>query len=252
MVSSIYFAAALFSSRETLFNYELAERLKKALGSKVRVFLPQRDGFEFSALGAALSSRLPEQHVASAVNTIIYTLDIGGFLSRSDAAVAVLDEPLDEGVLVEISYARLLGIPVVGIRSDRRAPFGVPGDALGGIHFFAAYQCTHFVTASVAQQPIELEPLVQTVAETLKSGGRIERKVVDAMLDRATQQLFKNVDIVNGDLHSEETLSRIVDNYAARPDLFERLAPRITSCEPGRANRDLLLAQAARGADSAR
>jgi nucleoside 2-deoxyribosyltransferase len=225
MVSSVYFAAALFSSRETLFNVELVRRLKTALGRDIRVFLPQEDGFEFSSLGEQLLRRLPEREVAQAVNAIIYTLDMAGFLARADAVVSVLDEPLDDGVLVEISYARRLGIPVLGIRTDRRAPYGVPGDALGGIHFFAAYQCTHFIMADLANSPEQLDALAGAAARWLESLGKRERLPGDPVLEAAARQLFKNVDVVSDDLRAAASLSRIVDNYLAQPALFERLAP---------------------------
>jgi len=41
----IYFAAALFNTKECLFNVAIAKKLE-SLGHKV--YLPQRDGFEFS------------------------------------------------------------------------------------------------------------------------------------------------------------------------------------------------------------
>jgi nucleoside 2-deoxyribosyltransferase len=226
MVSSVYFAAALFSSRETLFNVELVRRIKSALGRDVRVFLPQEDGFEFSSLGAELLRRLPSSDVAAAVNTIIYTLDMAGFLSASDAVIAVLDEPLDDGVLVEISYARRLGIPVLGIRTDRRVPYGMPGDALGGIHFFAAYQCTHFIMADLAKDLEHLDELAEAAAQWLSSLGRLDRLPGDPVLEAAARQLFRDIDVVNDDLRGSATLAHIVENYLARPELFKRLAPR--------------------------
>jgi nucleoside 2-deoxyribosyltransferase len=229
MVSSVYFAAALFSSRETLFNSELATRLKRAMPRNVRLFLPQEDGFEFSSLGAELRKRLPEAEVGPAVNAVIYTLDMGGFLSRSDAVLAVLDEPLDDGVLVEISYARRLGIPVLGIRTDRRAPYGVPGDTLGGIHFFAAYQCTHYVMADLAGSVEQLDSLADFVVRWLASLGKHERGPGDAVLEAAAARLFSDVDVVNDDLHSAGVLSRIIDNYLKRPELFARLAPKVST-----------------------
>jgi nucleoside 2-deoxyribosyltransferase len=233
MTFSIYFASALFSTREQLFNRELCQRLENGQFGDFRVLLPQRDGFEFSSLGARLaestSRQLSAQQVSEAVETIIYTLDMGGFLSRSDGVVAILDEPLDEGLLVEISYARQLGLPVVGIRTDTRTPFGSPGNRLGGIHFFAAFQCTDFLTAPPSADAAGLDRLARAVAECLRSPRRDAAAWTDAALDAAAQQLFAGLDVLVQDLHSDAVLNRIVNNYLSRTDLFDRLTPRVVA-----------------------
>ena len=46
-IHSIYFAAALFNTKECFFNIAIARKLE-ALSHTV--YLPQRDGFEFSQL----------------------------------------------------------------------------------------------------------------------------------------------------------------------------------------------------------
>lgn len=48
---SLYFASSLFNTRECLFNIKLAEKLED---KNYKVFLPQRDGFEFLELSRAL------------------------------------------------------------------------------------------------------------------------------------------------------------------------------------------------------
>src|SRR5712671_1654269 len=163
MPLSIYFAAALFNARETVFNYELVERLERR---RFFVRLPQRDGFEFGALRKMLSEEVSSRELAAAVEVIIYTLDMGVFLTRSDTVVAVLDEPPDEGVLIEIAFARQLGIPVVGVRTDVRAPFGKVEDPLGGIHFFAAFQCTDFIMASPILTSKQFDDLAAAIAKS--------------------------------------------------------------------------------------
>jgi nucleoside 2-deoxyribosyltransferase len=233
-METVYFASALFNSRETLFNQEICRRLESGEFGKFRVLLPQRDGFEFSSLGAMLAARLEPRQVSAAVETIIYTLDMGGFLSRADSVVAVLDEPLDEGVLVELSYARRLGLPCVGIRTDTRTPYGAPGDSLGGIHFFAAFQCTSFLMCSPASGARDLDAITRTVVERLRDQARGARAHGDEILEQATRHLFKGVNVLGDDLHDPKVLGSIVDNYLAGRATFERLAPRVSTVRAAR------------------
>lgn len=224
----IYFASALFNSRETLFNLELSSRLELGRnGLRHRVLLPQRDGFEFSSLGETLRARLPAAEAETAVQRIIYTLDLGGFLSRSDAVVAVLDEPLDEGVLIEIAYGRRLGLPVVGIRTDSRCPFGSQDDAMGGMHFFAGFQCTRFIRVSPLRRIEELDELASGILDALEaesSQGAIAAGK-DPRIDHAADRLFEGIDVLEDDLHSAATIRRIVENYVDSRKLFDDLAP---------------------------
>lgn len=134
-----YFAASLFSTRDRLFNLKLCEQIES---NGVTCFLPQRDGFEFSIIGKLLDKSELEQGI---LQELIYLLDIGVLLPKSDIVLAVLDEPMDEGVIVEICYAKLLGIPVIGVRTDSKAPFGEKGDKFGGGHFFPMFQCTGII-----------------------------------------------------------------------------------------------------------
>ncbi len=134
-----YFAASLFSTRDRLFNRRLCEQIES---NGVTCILPQRDGFEFSILGKILDKSELEQGI---LQELIYLLDIGVLLPKSDIVLAVLDEPMDEGVIVEICYAKMLGIPVIGVRTDSKAPFGEKEDKFGGGHFFPIFQCTRMI-----------------------------------------------------------------------------------------------------------
>ena len=119
----IYPAAALFNGRETSFNSQLVEGLEglhhQTSGGQEKYYrtnFPQRDGFEFGNLTTALKRKLPADQIDSAVQNVIYFLDMGIFLPESDVVVANLDEPLDEGMVVETSYAKLMGKYVIGLR----------------------------------------------------------------------------------------------------------------------------------------
>lgn len=70
-----------------------------------RVYLPQRD--TPAATGPGRTHRLFEANLAG--------------LSSADAVVAVLDgEQVDDGTAWEIGWATARGLPVYGLRTDRR------------------------------------------------------------------------------------------------------------------------------------
>lgn len=230
----IYFAAGLFSGREVIFNLTLTHILERR---NYRVLLPQRDGFEFSELRRYLQPLLQESQVGEAVQTIIYLLDMGIFLPMSTVVVATLDEPLDEGVVVEVSYARLMGKFVVGIRTDTRSPFGSSQTRLGGIHFFPAFQCDAFIRhpmsgASRKDSIRELKALALAVHEAItsqapRSGGAIPTNLVPSRLTaiRSAAQLLFNGDIAA--LKSDAGMRQIAENYCRHRQALEFVHPNV-------------------------
>jgi len=170
----IYPAAALFNGRETFFNSHLVENLE-GLGYKTN--FPQRDGFEFGNLTKALSGKIQQNQIGSAVQDVIYFLDMGVFVPKSDVILANLDEPVDEGVVVETSYARLMGKFVIGLRTDVRSPYGAPSDNFGGMHFFPAYQSHAFISHYISsktpkERNSQMSSLVKKIHQTIKNSGR--------------------------------------------------------------------------------
>ena len=56
-----------------------------------------------------------------------------------------MDEPLDPGVLVEIMFAKEMGIPVIEYRTDSRSPYGNMDEIHKGMHFFPLFPADHFI-----------------------------------------------------------------------------------------------------------
>jgi len=136
----IYFASALFNARELITNNIIEEELVK---KGYTVFLPQRDGFEFSKLVVILADILDAVDVNPATEDIIYLLDMAWALQNSQIVIGNYDEPMDPGVIVEMCYAMFAcNKPVIGYRTDTRSPYGVFMSQLGGQHFFPPYN-TH-------------------------------------------------------------------------------------------------------------
>ena len=214
-MTTIYLAAALFNGRETAFNTLLGEALKKnhAFDSTI----PQRDGFEFGRLHATLQASLPSEEVKPAVEEIIYYLDMGIFIPESDVIVANLDEPQDDGVLVEITYAHMMGIPVVGYRTDVRAPYGDTTDTGGGAHFFPVRQCDQFILVKMPNRnPEELASgiadLAVSISTEIQQIDLTQERTMTAEMNRicdAARDLFAGID----DHHSESGMTEIVKRY---------------------------------------
>jgi nucleoside 2-deoxyribosyltransferase len=230
----IYPAAALFNARETYFNSHLVERLED-IGYETK--FPQRDGFEFGNLARTLDGKVASNHINSAVQDIIYFLDMGVFVPKSDVVLANYDEPQDAGVLIEATYAELMGKLVIGMKTDVRSPYGSPDDRFGGMHFFPAYQCDVFISHHMpSKTPKEREQqfssLVQIIDETIKNSGIAHREEIPdyatlnpkmRRISEGAKLLFENV----SDIHSDEGLETISSRYIKHKKRLEEIGPRI-------------------------
>ncbi|GAB6096121.1 hypothetical protein JCM14469_23740 [Desulfatiferula olefinivorans] len=106
----IYIASPLFSPMERAFNLQLCEVLEPYF----QVYLPQRDGIliedEITSLNCAKESAIRQA----------FQEDIAA-IQTSDFMLAVLDGRVpDEGVCVELGYAKAIGIHIIGFKSDAR------------------------------------------------------------------------------------------------------------------------------------
>lgn len=230
----IYPAAALFNSRETYFNSRLVEELEKK-GYKTN--FPQRDGFEFGNLANTLSNKLNKNQVASAVQNVIYFLDMGVFLPNSDVVLANLDEPLDEGVLVETSYAKLMGKLVIGLRTDVRTPYGNTNDSFKGMHFFPAFQTKKFISHYMpSKTPNEREEqmssLIKKIDSTIQEAEITHQNSVPcyaknnpeiSKILKAAHLLFSDIK----DIHSKVGLEEISSRYIQYKKTLEEISPSI-------------------------
>ncbi|MEA3248624.1 MAG: nucleoside 2-deoxyribosyltransferase [Nanoarchaeota archaeon] len=231
---AIYPAAALFNGRETHFNSQLVEGLK-GLGYKTN--FPQRDGFEFGNLTEVLSGKLQQDQIGSAVQNIIYFLDMGVFVPKSDVVLANLDEPLDEGVMIETSYAKLMGKFVIGLRTDVRSPYGIPTDNFGGMHFFPAYQTHQFIhhympSKTPEERNEQMSSLVQRIDNTIKTAGITHINTIPkyAKNNPNLQPILEGADLLFSgitDIHSERGLEKIASRYIKYQERLKEIGPKL-------------------------
>ena len=148
----IYLAAPLFSEAEREWNRRFAERIAERLPG-ARLIVPQ----EFMASG-------PDRHGS------LHAQCIEG-VEQADVVVAVLDGPdVDSGVAWEMGYARGLGKPVVGVRTDFRE------SQEEGVNLMCSRGCDGFVRATALDD--ECAGAAASVAVEL-------RRVCAASLERA-------------------------------------------------------------------
>ena len=103
----IYLAAPVFSQFQRQYNRGLAARLRELI-PRGEVTLPQ----DFRAAGAKFNDR---RHLKK-----LYDRCMEG-IRTADVVVALLDgADADSGVAFEVGYARALGKPVLGVRTDYR------------------------------------------------------------------------------------------------------------------------------------
>jgi nucleoside 2-deoxyribosyltransferase len=227
----IYTAAALFNARETFFNSQLVESLEE-LG--YRINFPQRDGFEYGNLRQLLRGKLPNKELSSAVLTVIYYLDMGILIPNSDVILANFDEPLDEGVVVEASFAKFIGKFVIGLRTDVRSPYGDSDDIFGGMHFFPAYQSQVFIThymdcSTPSESDRQIDILSRKIHETIK-----EHKITPL---KSMVEDYPNIEEILGganllfhgieDMHSPESLKIIAERYLKHKQILDGIRPKI-------------------------
>lgn len=232
----LYLAAALFNGREVRFNQDLASRLE---GMGYRVVLPQRDGFEYVTLRKTIQDKavkdkaVKDKAVVNMTRDLIYLLDMGVFIPQSDIVVANLDEPLDPGVIVELTYAHLMGKHVIGFRTDTRTPFPKQDGSLG-MHSFVALQCDEIIKLKIPDQNVhDASAAMQTLAKKISklakkvdvsgppafSKSALDNPVISKLL-HASRLVFNDV---HG-IHSDKGLKKVIANYQNNHKLIQQLA----------------------------
>jgi len=224
----VYFAAALFNGRECFFNVHLARFLEARFKE---VYLPQRDGFEFSKLTGALAGFLTQQEAENAVKHVIYAYDIGRKLHKSEVVVANLDEPLDPGVDIELALGAMMYKHIVGFRTDVRACYGTLADRTRGAHFFPVNQCSIFIPHNMTcKTPEEAECQMESLAERIASHCHLQPVEHYAQLHPKLLQVVEAADLLfegMDDVHSPESLEKIARRYQKHKDKMLALSPRI-------------------------
>lgn len=153
----IYLAAPVFSQCERIYNRRLAELLEKQLPG-TRVVLPQ----DFRIPGRA--SFNDRRHLAALFKQCRCALQ------ESDLVLAILDgADADSGVAFEVGYARGLGKPVVGLRTDYRQL------QLKGLNMMLAEGCTEIVCRFSFNERLEdtVAALVEKIEHSLARHNRL-------------------------------------------------------------------------------
>lgn len=224
---TLYNAAALFNARESSFNLGLTAALERR---GYDILLPQREGFDFCGLEQMLHETMTQRDTDTATKLIIYLVDVGRFIPRADAVIANLDEPIDEGVVVEQCYARMMGKQVIGFRTDIRTPYGNLGDVARGMHFFPTFNCDTFISILMPNRTKKEE---RSAMKNLVNAidREVEERPADYSHPRVAEVISYSDLLFNGieDLHSEQGLRTIVERYVKHKDELQKLLPKIVA-----------------------
>lgn len=118
-MKKIYCAGPLFNTKEKEEMQEIAATLEE---NNFKIFLPQRDGFEFSNLSKEFKELgIPEKIVNIILNKAIFTLDVFQVLDSDGLVLNMNGRVPDEGALVEAGIAWNSGKKVVIYKSDTRS-----------------------------------------------------------------------------------------------------------------------------------
>ena len=148
----IYLAAPVFSQVERQYNRRMAERLRARL-LRCEVILPQ--DFRVGPAGTPFNDR---RHLSGIHRRCLDAL------RGADVVVAILDgADVDSGVAYEVGYARALGKPVLGVRTDYRQ------SQVKGLNVMLAEGCSevvcHFSFNESLDSLVEaLLPRIETLA----------------------------------------------------------------------------------------
>ncbi|MFV1951004.1 MAG: nucleoside 2-deoxyribosyltransferase [Nitrospinota bacterium] len=117
-MKKIYCAGPLFNTKEKEEMHEIAFILEE---NGFKVFLPQRDGFEFANLSQAFNELgLSKKDANLLLNKAIFTLDVFQVLNSNGLVLNINGRVPDEGALVEAGIAWNAGKKVVIYKNDAR------------------------------------------------------------------------------------------------------------------------------------
>lgn len=227
----IYNVASMFNGRERCFNSQLTKSLENF---GYEVILPQRDGFTYSILTESFAKLLPEERVSTAVRTVIYYLDMGLFIPKCDVVVSNLDDPIDEGVNIEMAYSKIMDKLTIGFRTDVRTPYGSNNDKLKGLMFFPAFQNDVMIYHDMLAGD-DVEEYIKSLAgnihnEISKRNIRHNELPENFMNNRTIETILRGAEILFKDvkdIHSEDGINDISDRYVRNIDQLETVWPKI-------------------------
>jgi nucleoside 2-deoxyribosyltransferase len=114
----IYCAGPLFNRKEKEEMQEIADSLESG---GFRVFLPHRDGFEFSNLSSTFQKMgVALEKATEILNKAIFTLDVFQVLDSDGLVLNMNGRVPDEGAMVEAGIAWNAGKSIVIYKSDAR------------------------------------------------------------------------------------------------------------------------------------
>jgi nucleoside 2-deoxyribosyltransferase len=165
-MTSVFISAALFSAVEREYNDRITEALRE---NGYEVFLPQRASDRVRAENPERPGEDPVAH-RELIGRLTFDACLDGIKS-SDLLIALLDgTDVDSGTAWEIGYAYAKGIPVLGVRSDKRTT------QRGPVNIMIAYtlrQALYFDDPSISISQL-IDQILSAVKSVLPVGDPVD------------------------------------------------------------------------------
>jgi nucleoside 2-deoxyribosyltransferase len=227
--NNIYLSSGMFNADTNLYNACLTKYLES---KSYNCYLPQRDGLSVAQLSTYLQKHNPE--VANEISCYVpYYFDLGCGMKNAIAVVANMDDLVDIGMTVEVSYASISNLPVVGVRTDIKSPFGNVNDLIS-INPFPVMQCdVYFATKPFDGEYKEimshLDDVFKIVEESVEKLIKIKsnnmthsKNPVIINILKAAAILFDGIK----DIHTEEAMQEVVKRYLENQKFFDSIVPK--------------------------
>jgi nucleoside 2-deoxyribosyltransferase len=165
-MTNVFISAALFSAVEREYNARITEAL---LENGYEVFLPQRASDQVRADNPERPGEDLISH-RELIGRLTFDACLSG-IESSDLLIALLDgTDVDSGTAWEIGYAYAKGIPVLGVRSDKRTT------QRGPVNIMIAYalkQALYFDDPSLSINQL-IDEILSAAKSVLPSGDLVD------------------------------------------------------------------------------
>ncbi len=222
----VYPANALQHPERNILNSEVAQGLEK-MG--YRTYFAQRDGFDFPDLKKALSKELKEKSVDSAAKKITYCLDIGKFMPKSDIILINYNQPLDENIVMESSYAKKFGKFTIGFGEESKKSQTDNNKMYHENYKYPAFRFSVSVPYSADKETSEKDlakSLVYRINQMVTDRGTYHNETMSRYVKSnpdlipffdGSAILFHNIE----EIRSKKSLEKIVSRYMKNKKFFD-------------------------------
>jgi hypothetical protein len=131
--------------------------------------------------------------------------------------------------MIEISYAKLCGKKIIGVRTDARTPYSLSDPGLG-MHFFALFQSDFYIYAPDSEKHVirEIMNLLNTFSKELNCQEKtnlISESEIISSIKNGAEILFHGIS--KNDLNKPENIKLITKRYIENKTELQKIYPKL-------------------------